>query len=338
MADQTSAFITATDLGDPDVLGWSMGSMIAQALAIRHPGQVHRLILCATYPGVGNAVHPSQKDVDALTGNDPAAAQADLFPADQSMAADAFDGSIAAYPPKAPAPGSVIAAQRAAILSWFDGRDPSGRRADQIAAPTLVTDGADDRIDAETNDREVSTEIAGSRLVLYPDAGHAFLFQEGESFAFEVRSFLDGAPKPINQSQIRTRYLAAYKKSVKSGAKWVAGLKSLTSASSAQELARIDVAEADSDSAFDDALLGYGATGTLGANIDAVSNADELIARDVLALGAQSAASTKKWTATIKDDGKVVVAAEDTLRRQLGLAPLSTTTTTVPSTTTTLNL
>src|ERR1019366_3587746 len=64
MADQTSALITALRLGDPDVLGWSMGSMIAQALAIRHPAQVHRLILGATFPGIGNAIQPSQKDVD----------------------------------------------------------------------------------------------------------------------------------------------------------------------------------------------------------------------------------------------------------------------------------
>jgi pimeloyl-ACP methyl ester carboxylesterase len=46
-------------IGRPDVLGWSMGGMIAQALAVLHPAQVRRLVLCATYPGTG-AVVPSQ--------------------------------------------------------------------------------------------------------------------------------------------------------------------------------------------------------------------------------------------------------------------------------------
>ena len=60
MADQTSALIDTLGLGRPDVLGWSMGGMIAQALAVLHPAQVRRLVLCATYPGTGAAVPPSQ--------------------------------------------------------------------------------------------------------------------------------------------------------------------------------------------------------------------------------------------------------------------------------------
>lgn len=42
MANQTSALIDTLGLGRADVLGWSMGSMVAQALAVLHPAQVHR--------------------------------------------------------------------------------------------------------------------------------------------------------------------------------------------------------------------------------------------------------------------------------------------------------
>ena len=327
MADQTSALITALRLGDPDVLGWSMGSMIAQALAIRHPAQVHRLILGATFPGIGNAIQPSQKDVDALTGSNPAAAQADLFPAGQSMAADAFDGSIAAYSPSSGVSASVIAAQKTAVLSWFDGRDTSGRRADQISVPALVADGANDRIDAAANDREVAAEIPGSRLVLYPDAGHAFLFQEGESFTFLVRTFLSGVPTSIDLSQIRQRYLVDYKTSTAAGTKWVAGLKKLTSTSNAQDLARLDLSLADAEGAFDDELIGYVATGKLAPSVNALASADELVVRDLLAFAVQSGPKAKEWATTIKNDGNVVLAAENVLRRQLGLSPVTTTTT-----------
>src|ERR1700753_3470778 len=51
MADQTSALIAALGLGRPDVLGWSLGGAVAQALAVRHPAQVRDLVLCATFPG-----------------------------------------------------------------------------------------------------------------------------------------------------------------------------------------------------------------------------------------------------------------------------------------------
>ncbi len=330
MADQTGALITALHLSSPDVLGWSMGSMIAQALAIRHPGQVRRLILCATFPGVGNAVQPSQKDVAALTGSNPAAAQADLFPSDQTMAADAFAGDIAAYPASPSASASVIAAQKSAVLAWFDGRDPAGREATRISAPTLVADGANDRIDAAANDRAVAAEIPGSRLVLYPDAGHAFLFQEGTPFTFLVRTFLAGAPAAIAPSQVRQRYLADQKASNAAGRRWASGLKSLTASSTAQDLARIDLRFADALGALDDELLGYGANGTLGTSISALVNADELVGRDVLALAVQGGSKAKAWTTTIGNDGKVLLALENALRRHFGLAPITTTTTTTP--------
>jgi pimeloyl-ACP methyl ester carboxylesterase len=329
MADQTSSLITTLHLGRTDVLGWSMGTMIAEALAIRHPGQVDRLVLCAAFPGLGNAVQPSQKDVAALTGSNAAAAQADLFPADQSMAAEAFNGSLLAYPSTSPASTSVTTAQKSAVLAWFDGRDPSGRRANRISVPTLVADGTHDRIDATANDRDVAGEIRGARLLLYPDAGHAFLFQEGETFAYEVRTFLASAPKHIDLAVMRQQYLGDYRTLSELGKDWVSGLKSLTSKSSAEQLARIDLREADVQTTFDDDLRGFAAQGKLGSSITAFTDADENVARDILALGAQSDPKVKKWTTTITADGKVVVEAENAMRRLLGLSPLPTTTTTV---------
>jgi hypothetical protein len=226
------------------------------------------------------------------------------------------------------ASASVIAAQKSAVLAWFDGRDPAGREATRISAPTLVADGANDRIDAAANDRAVAAEIPGSRLVLYPDAGHAFLFQEGTPFTFLVRTFLAGAPAAIAPSQVRQRYLADQKASNAAGRRWASGLKSLTASSTAQDLARIDLRFADALGALDDELLGYGANGTLGTSISALVNADELVGRDVLALAVQGGSKAKAWTTTIGNDGKVLLALENALRRHFGLAPITTTTTT----------
>ena len=191
MADQTSALITALGLGRPDVLGWSMGGMIAQALAVRHPAQVRRLVLCATFPGTGVAVVPSQATVQALTSSNPGPY---LYPADQAAAWDSFVAAISRYPAASSVPAAVVAAQGNASLGWFVGTDPAGRRIATIEVPTLIADGTADRIDAAANDRTLAGLIRGSRLVLYPDAGHAFLFQEGTPFTALVESFLGGAP------------------------------------------------------------------------------------------------------------------------------------------------
>jgi pimeloyl-ACP methyl ester carboxylesterase len=190
MADQTSALISALGLGRPDVLGWSMGGMIAQALTVRHPAQVRRLVLCATFPGTGAAVVPSQAVVQALTSSNPGPY---LYPANQAAAWDAFVAAISRYPAASSAPAAVIAAQGNASLGWFVGTDPAGRRIATIEVPTLIADGTADRIDATANDRVLAGLIGGSRMVLYPDAGHAFLFQEGTPFTSLVESFFGGA-------------------------------------------------------------------------------------------------------------------------------------------------
>jgi pimeloyl-ACP methyl ester carboxylesterase len=82
MASQTSALISALRLRRPAVLGWSMGGMIAQALAVGHPAQVSRLILAATAPGTGKAVPlpPSAAQQCVCVGLSPARLVAHLFP------------------------------------------------------------------------------------------------------------------------------------------------------------------------------------------------------------------------------------------------------------------
>jgi pimeloyl-ACP methyl ester carboxylesterase len=190
MADQTSTLIDSLGLGKPDVLGWSMGGMIAQALAIRHPTQVHRLVLCATFPGTGNVVQPSQAAINALSSTNAKTVAADLFPANETAAAAAFGAAIAGYPSAAAPSAATISAQARAITQWWDDGDPAAARTAQIAVPTLVADGTDDRLDPVVNSHALAKLIPGAKLVLYPDAGHAFLFQDEKTLIPVVESFL----------------------------------------------------------------------------------------------------------------------------------------------------
>jgi pimeloyl-ACP methyl ester carboxylesterase len=190
MANQTSALIDVLGLDRPDVLGWSMGGAIAQALAVLHPAQVRRLVLCATFPGTGKITPPSPAAVQALTSGNVREVMADLFPANQASAQQAYQAATAAYPPHAPAPAAAIAAQRHAMNVWSGGTDPAGQKTASISVPTLIADGTIDRLDPVANDHALARLIGGARLRLYPDAGHAFLFQDEKAFVPLIESFL----------------------------------------------------------------------------------------------------------------------------------------------------
>jgi pimeloyl-ACP methyl ester carboxylesterase len=193
MAGQTAALISALGLHRPAVLGWSMGGMIAQALAVEHPEDVGRLILCATLPGNSHATAPSSAAAAALAN--PGASNLSallglMFPPGHLAAEKAFIAGITTYPHLYLAPAAVDAAQLSAIVAWLAGSDPAGRRISSISVPTLVADGADDELVPEANDEELAKVIPHASLVIYPDAGHGFLFQDAPQVVARIDSFL----------------------------------------------------------------------------------------------------------------------------------------------------
>ncbi|GAB2725128.1 alpha/beta fold hydrolase [Kitasatospora kifunensis] len=190
MAEQTSALIHTLRLHRPAVLGWSMGGMIGQALAVRHPAQVSHLILAATQAGTGASLPISPAAGAALNSPDPAVVLSVLFPADQSAAARSYGESLLRYPHYYAASAATKADQSAAIGQWMAGQDPAGREVHRIHVPTLVTDGASDELDPAANSELLRDSVRTAKLVLYPDAGHAFLFQDAASFVPTVDAFI----------------------------------------------------------------------------------------------------------------------------------------------------
>ena len=175
----------------------AMASQTSALITALHPAQVRRLVLRATYPGTG-AVRPPQSAVDDLNAGESKAADL-LFPPGHtatatvySAAATVYSVATSMYLESNPAPKSVVRAQANAILVAWAGRDAAVRRDRDIAAPTLVADGAHDRLVPAVNARSLAAGIAGSRLIVYKDAGHAFLFQDLDEFVPLVESFLSG--------------------------------------------------------------------------------------------------------------------------------------------------
>ncbi len=190
MARQVSALISSLGLGRTAVLGWSMGGMIAQALAVSHPSQVSRLVLAATQAGNGQAVAAPAAAAAAADSPSPGAVLSVLFPPSQGAAEQTYVEGILQYPSHYPASPGIKAAQAVAIKQWFAGLDPSGREVADLRVPTLVADGTEDALDPVSNDRQLAGVIHGAQLVLYPGAGHAFLFQDQSEFVPRLESFL----------------------------------------------------------------------------------------------------------------------------------------------------
>ena len=190
MANQASALISALRLGRPAVLGWSMGGMIAQALAVLHPTQVSRLILAATQAGTGTARPVPAAAGAAVVSSNPATVLSVLFPPSATAAAQAYVVGILRYPDFYQAPSAVVAEQAVAVGQWIAGNDPAGRQLGVVRIPTLVADGTVDALDPVANARLLASLVPGARLLLYPGAGHAFLFQDSASFLPAVARFL----------------------------------------------------------------------------------------------------------------------------------------------------
>jgi pimeloyl-ACP methyl ester carboxylesterase len=190
MANQTSELISALRFHRTAVLGWSMGGTIAQAPAVEHPAQVSELVLAATQVGTGKALPIPPAAAAAVASPNPVAVLAVLFPPDQGRALRSYVNAIEQYRGFYQATAAAKASQTTAITQWLAGQDPAGREVGTVDAPTLVADGTLDQINPTANDRLDAASIPHATLILYPDAGHAFLFQDASRFVPTLEKFL----------------------------------------------------------------------------------------------------------------------------------------------------
>ena len=190
MASQTSALISALRLRRPAVLGWSMGGMIAQALAVSHPAQVSRLILAATTVGTGKArpLPPAAANQCVCLGLSPAKVVAGIFPTNQT-AARAYLDAVQQYPDSYGISAATFHGQVLAVARWVAGQDAAGRLVADIRAPTLVAGGSRDQFMVPANVRLLARSVRGAKLLFFGDAGHGFWFQDAASFIRAVDAF-----------------------------------------------------------------------------------------------------------------------------------------------------
>jgi pimeloyl-ACP methyl ester carboxylesterase len=191
MAQDTARLIKALRLRRPDVVGWSMGGMIAQSFAVRFPKRLRRLVLLASAPGDGKGVIPDAEGQAALASGDPAALLGEVFPPDQIVARDRYISDILQRLDfNGIASPVVVTAQLGASARWITGGDPDGAKVGHLKARTLVGGGELDHLLPIANQRHLAELIPHAKLITYNDAGHGFFFQHDADFLPRLAAFL----------------------------------------------------------------------------------------------------------------------------------------------------
>jgi pimeloyl-ACP methyl ester carboxylesterase len=199
MASHALAFLDALGLSTCDVLGFSLGGMIAQQMALERPSVFRRIILVGTASRGGEDIMHLEKPGLAKHLGDPslrgyAVLQKIFFaPTDSSQAAgEAFiERLLQRTEDREPISGPEVAkAQIAAFRDWeqFTGE----RFADlkRISQPALVMNGIHDEMIPVRNSYWLSAFLPNAVLMTYPDSGHGSLFQFHESFTRQAAAFL----------------------------------------------------------------------------------------------------------------------------------------------------
>ena len=188
-------FCRALDLRNIDVVGFSLGGMIAQQLAFEHPDMVRRMILMGTGPRGGEGMTFTELSTDLLV--DPVALLMSAFftPSEASKAAGrAYIERLKLRVADRDAPISVKAAgaQLEAIRKW--GAIPSTDRYAMLARipqRTLVVHGSKDIVVLPINAFLLAQHLPDAQLVMYPDASHGAQSQHAEIFLEHARLFLN---------------------------------------------------------------------------------------------------------------------------------------------------
>jgi pimeloyl-ACP methyl ester carboxylesterase len=199
MAAHASAFLDGLGLSGCDVLGYSLGGMIAQQMVLDRPSIFRRMILVGTAPRGGEDIMHLEKPILARYLSDPSLTGYSVLqkiffaPSASSQAAGAdFIERLAQRredrdPPSGP---QVARAQIAAFREWEQFTGERFATLKGIRQPTLVVNGVHDEMIPVRNSYWLSENLPNAVLMTYPDAGHGSLFQFHESFVHQAREFL----------------------------------------------------------------------------------------------------------------------------------------------------
>jgi pimeloyl-ACP methyl ester carboxylesterase len=197
MAIDAIAFLEAMDLDQVDVLGFSIGSFVAQEIALIRPAAVRRLVLASAAPQGATGMHGWAPEVIDAVGA-PA-------PNPNGYLGVFFTPSAASRQSGVEALGRMAGrtedrdkstswqtrqAQYDAVCAWGIPDHALLQRVGAIEARVFVANGDSDPMILPRYSYLLAGLIPGARVKIYPDAAHGFLFQHHAEFAADVDAFL----------------------------------------------------------------------------------------------------------------------------------------------------
>jgi pimeloyl-ACP methyl ester carboxylesterase len=198
MAAHALAFTDALGLKYVDILGYSLGGMVAQQIALERPSLVRKMLLVATAPEGGEDIMHMEKPELRKIREDPNIPGLEklvrLFfaPSESSQAAgEAFADRLAERKQDGePLAGTNVAmAQIKAFRAWEQFSGVRFAKLGKITQPCLVVNGVFDTMIPVRNSYMLSEHLPNAMLLTYPDAGHGSLFQFHNSFVRQASLF-----------------------------------------------------------------------------------------------------------------------------------------------------
>ncbi|WP_295721710.1 alpha/beta hydrolase [Mucilaginibacter sp.] len=198
IAKDARDFIAALGLKKIDILGFSMGSYIAQQVAIDQPELVNRVILAGSGPRGGEGLETFSPEIWALFDkqyNTPDELLLDVFfspTASSQKAGWDYLNRIRSRAEKDSAHGDhVIPSQVAAIGEWGKKSEGSFDYLKKLIHPVLLISGKNDLVFPTVNAFILQQHLPDAKLVIYPNSNHGSIFQFQEDVILQVNTFLN---------------------------------------------------------------------------------------------------------------------------------------------------
>jgi pimeloyl-ACP methyl ester carboxylesterase len=197
MAHDAVAFLTAMGFGRADILGFSIGSFVAQEIALIRPDLVRRLILASSAPRGAAGMHGWAPEVIGAVGAPEASPRGylEVFfarSASSRRAGQEVLGRIYARTEDRdmPTTWATREAQYDAVCAWGIPDHGLLQRLSGIDRPVLVANGDSDPMILPHYSYLLAGLIPQARVKIYPDSAHVFLFQHHAEFAADIEAFL----------------------------------------------------------------------------------------------------------------------------------------------------
>jgi pimeloyl-ACP methyl ester carboxylesterase len=197
MGANAGAFIKALGLPKVDVLGFSIGGMVAQEITAQAPNLVRRVILVGTGPRGADMSASRSAEIFAGAYDPPEhlwlAVHFSPSPSGQAAGFAFLKRKLLRKDRDPEVSEEAAAAQREAITKYYAPAESVLDYLKEIRQPTLIVQGSNDIIVPTVNSYVLQQNLPNAELIVYPDANHGSFYQYPELFVSDADQFLSAA-------------------------------------------------------------------------------------------------------------------------------------------------